>query len=192
MSVESNLLIIALEAHRPGLLRFLARRLGCQDAAHDVYQGLSERLFVAPVSDDKVANPKAYLYRAASNAAHSYRRSVKARAAYEHAAAAHRGEADLRDPERALLGRDALGVVQAALSELPILTRRMFIAFRVNGETQKSIARRFGVSLSTVEKRISTASAHCHRRLSESGITVYSGKPRLSNESRKGMRNAND
>lgn len=181
MSVQANTLIETLEAHKPGLLRFLQRRLGCEDAARDVYQGLSEHLVASPVHAD-VVTPRAYLYRAAANAAHSYRRAAKTRSSHEAAAAVRRGEADMRDPERVALGRDALRVVQRALDELPVLTKRMFIAFRVHGETQRDIARRFGVSLSTVEKRIAKATVHCHRRIQDSGITDKNGDARHSNE----------
>lgn len=183
MSVQSDMLIETLEAHKRGLLRFLRRRLGCPDAAHDVYQGLSEHLVTASINAT-VATPKAYLYRAAANAAHSYRRAAKTRLSYEAAAAAHRGDVEMRDPERVALGRDALQVVERALDELPLLTQRIFIAFRVNGEAQRDIAKRFGVSLSTVEKRIAKASAYCHRRLREAGFTAEVGGGRHSIEAK--------
>lgn len=187
---DANLSIEALEAHKPGLMRFLRRRLGCEDTARDVYQSLLERLIAAPLGGD-IDNPKAYLYRAAANAAHSHRRADRTRSAYEAAATAHWEETDAHDPERTLLGRDALRVVEVALDELPLLTKRMFVAFRVNGEMQQDIAKRFGVSLSTVEKRIAKATAHCHRRLRESGFTAALDGGRHNNETSKRKRRTN-
>ena len=187
---DAYMSIEVLETHKPGLMRFLRRQLGCDDTARDVYQSLSERLITAPLGGD-IDNPKAYLYRAAANAAHSHRRADKTRSAYETAASTHWEEADARDPERVALGRDALRVVEAALSEPPLLTKRMFIAFRVNGEMQQDIAKRFGVSLSTVEKRIAKATAHCHHRLRESGITAEAGGARHSRETGKRKRRTN-
>lgn len=178
---NANLSIEVLEAHKPGLMRFLQRRLGCEHTASDVYQSLSERLLASPLKKN-IENPKAYLYRAAANAAHSYRRADKTRVVYEAAATAHQDEADGRDPERVVLGRDALRVVETALDELPLLTKRIFIAFRVNGERQQDIAKRFGVSLSTIEKRIANATAHCHNRLHESGFTAEMTGGRHSNK----------
>lgn len=185
MSTQANMLIETLQAHKPGLLRFLRRRLGCEDAAQDVYQGLSERLITAPERAD-ISTPKAYLYRAAANAAHSYNRATKTRFSYEAEAAAHHDDIEMRDPERMALGRDALQLTQHALDELPLLTKRMFIAFRVNGETQRDIAKRFGVSLSTVEKRIAKASIHCHRRLREAGFTAEVDDGRHSIDKKNG------
>ena len=187
---DANLSIEVLETHKPGLMRFLRRQLGCDDTARDVYQSLSERLITAPLGGD-IDNPRAYLYRAAANAAHSHRRADKTRSAYEAAATAHWEEADAHDPERVALGRDALRVVEAALDELPLLTKRMFIAFRVNGEMQQNIAKRFGVSLSTVEKRIAKAAAHCHHRLRANGFTVEGGDGRHSIETIKRKRRTN-
>ncbi len=177
----SEVLIDTLEAYRPDLIRFLRRRLGCVDAANDVVQSISERLIDTPVTME-IDNPRAYLFRAAANAAHSHTRAANARHAYEAAAAAGREQIDANDPERAFLGREALRIVQDALDDLPLLSRRMFIAFRVNGESQRDIAKRFCVSLSTVEKRLAKATAHCHRRLREHGVTGEEPSARLNHE----------
>lgn len=166
MADGSQPLFDALELHRPALERFLQRRLRCADTANDVLQSMSERLVGQSVQPE-IDNPKAYLFRAAANAAHSHTRAEKARSTYESAAADHLEDIDAADPERRLLGKEALDLVQAALDDLPILTRQMFIAFRVKGETQASIAKRFRVSRSTVEKRLAKATAHCHERLSD-------------------------
>lgn len=177
MNGDSQIVLNALKEQRPGLLRFLVRRLGCESLAMDVLQGLSERLLTEPVASE-VRNPRAYLYRAAANAAHSHSRAAKTRADYEAAAVEMRDASDMCDPERVLLGRAALATVEDALDELPVLTKRMFILFRVRGESQNAIAKRFGVSLSTVEKRIAKAAAHCHRKLEEGGFTGFAREAR--------------
>ncbi|MEM9233058.1 MAG: sigma-70 family RNA polymerase sigma factor, partial [Pseudomonadota bacterium] len=101
---------------------------------------------------------------------------------YEKAATDQWDQAEQRDPERVLLGQDALRVAQAALDELPVLTKRMFILFRLHGLSQKAIAKRFGVSLSTVEKRIAKAAAHCHQRLVAHGVTGLATDRRLKSK----------
>ncbi len=170
MSVDTTSLLLTLEEHRTSLFRFLRQRLGSAESAEDVLQSLSERLLGEPAAKP-VDNPKAYVFRAAANAANSYSRKELTRAGYETAAATQTDQVDVLDPERTAISQESLAILQQALAELPLLTQRMFIAFRVNGEPQRTIARRFGVSLSTVEKRLSKASIHCYRRLKTHGLT---------------------
>ena len=168
MECGAKRLLDVLEMERPGILRFLRQRLGCSEAADDVFQTLSERIVSTSLSS-AVTNPKAYLFRAAANVAHSYDRAAATRLHYEAAAAADAPAIDVRGPERILASRDALQTVKQALAELPPLTQRMFVAFRLRDMSQRDIAARYGVSLSTVEKHIAKAVKHCHQRLSESG-----------------------
>ncbi len=64
---------------------------------------------------------------------------------------------EVLDPERVLLARERLNEVMACLDELGERTRNMFILFRLEGMRQKDIAACYGVSLSTVEKNVTTA-----------------------------------
>ncbi len=178
MVKTSNILVDTLQLEKSGLLRFLRHRLGCPDAADDVYQAMSENIHSIPQAAT-ITQPSAYLFKAAANAANSHLRAEKAREHYETAAAEQQESTDFRNPERVTLGENALEVVEAALAELPVLTRQMFVASRVHSETQEDIAKRYGVSLSTVEKRIAKATSHCHQRLRSVGFTVTTGKPRL-------------
>ncbi|MEM9386652.1 MAG: sigma-70 family RNA polymerase sigma factor [Pseudomonadota bacterium] len=189
MEGQSKSLLLVLEECRPTLKRFLHQRLGCDEAAEDVLQALSERL-LGRASAERVDNPQAYVFRAAAHAAHSHARGADRRAHYESTANALEEQADWRDPEREALAEEALASVQEALGELPLLTQRVFIAFRVNGEAQRAIAQRYGVSLSTVEKHLAKASIHCRRRLKERGLTGDAGRVRRGGErkGRKGSR----
>ena len=183
MSLEANILLKTLTLERPALEQFLTNRLGCSAAAEDVLQSLSERLVKGPVEREP-RNPKAYVFRAAANAAVDHVRASRRRIAYEIDAAA--GEPfDILHPERVVLGLEALREVEAALQDLPALTKRMFLLCRVEGVPQKDIAKRFRVSLSTVEKRIAKAAAHCHARLVEQGFTGSVPKRRLQDGSGK-------
>ncbi len=178
MAKTSSSLVETLHLEKRDLLRFLRSRLGCAEAADDVYQSLSEQLHAAPPAAP-VTQPRAYLFRAAANAANSHLRAQNTRARYEVAAAQVMAQTELRDPERVALGRSALEVVEAALAELPVLTRQMFVAARYHGEAQQAIAARYRVSLSTVEKRIAKATTHCHRRLQAAGFGSALKEPRL-------------
>ncbi len=164
IKVNTSVLVETLQAQEHGLLRFLSKRLGCKDAARDVLQMVSEQLLNTQHSNI-VENPKAYIYRAASNMANSYDRATLARRTYEAQSATSAVLDSDTGPEDTAAAHDLLRVVEAALDELPVLTQRMFLAFRIDGMRQKDIAAKFGVSLSTVEKRIAAATLHCHRRL---------------------------
>ncbi|MEM6537339.1 MAG: sigma-70 family RNA polymerase sigma factor [Pseudomonadota bacterium] len=189
MGKKATPLLIALEENRSALTRFLRLRLGCEDAADDVLQSLSEKL-LGDRETTTINNRRAYLFRAAANAAHSQTRKDRVRSANESAAAAGNDLVDDLDPERTLIGNETLEVVQYALSELPLLTQRIFIDFKVNGEAQKSIAERYGVSLSTVEKRLAKAVVHCQRRIEATSVSGDARARDLVREStqRKGRR----
>lgn len=183
MSSKANSLLTTLTLERPALEQFLTKRLGCSAAAEDVLQSLSERLVKGAVEREP-ENLKAYVFRAAANAAIDHERASNRRIAYESEAAA--GEPiDSRHPERVVLGLEALREVEAALQDLPVLSRRMFLLYRVEDVPQKEIAKRFRVSLSTVEKRIAKAARHCHARLVEKGFTGSVTNRRLQDRSAK-------
>jgi RNA polymerase sigma-70 factor (ECF subfamily) len=72
---------------------------------------------------------------------------------------------EVASPESVLLGREALDLAIQALHELPERTRTVFILHRFEQLQYKEIARRLGVSLSTVEKDIMKALVHIGARL---------------------------
>ncbi|MEM6415654.1 MAG: sigma-70 family RNA polymerase sigma factor [Pseudomonadota bacterium] len=181
MSYRSESLLVALEENRAALTRFLMGRLGCAETAEDILQSLSERLLGTPATTE-VRNKKAYLFRAAANAANSSTRLAQTRAFNEAAAANQFDQTDQIDPERTLVGRQMLATVEEAIAELPILTQRIFIAFKIKGETQQSIAQRFGVSLSTVEKRLASAVIHCQQRIEAQEAKDDAGGNRRKNK----------
>ena len=71
-------------------------------------------------------------------------------------------------PERVLLGKEALETLIAALQELPEKTAVIFSLYHFDSVPQVEIARRLGMSLSTVEKHMSRANAHLLERLERS------------------------
>lgn len=156
-----------LDANKSRILRMLRQKLGSEEAAQDVYQMVSEQLLRTDVVTE-LRNPEAYVYRAASNMAVSYHRAARARRHYEDRAALDASSEASIGPEHAVQAEEAVRVLEDALNELPILTKRMFLSSRLDGLRQQDVARKYRVSLSTVEKHIARASLHCHRRLRES------------------------
>jgi RNA polymerase sigma factor (sigma-70 family) len=63
-------------------------------------------------------------------------------------------------PERVLLGAEALEGLIAALYDLPEKTRIIFTLYHFESVPQVEIARRLGMSLSTLEKHMSRANLH--------------------------------
>ena len=72
--------------------------------------------------------------------------------------------AETVSPERALMDRQRLKAVLAALEELPPRTRDIFVLARLDRLRHAEIAARLGVSVSAVEKNLVRAIAHLARR----------------------------
>ncbi|MEM1385418.1 MAG: sigma factor-like helix-turn-helix DNA-binding protein, partial [Pseudomonadota bacterium] len=53
--------------------------------------------------------------------------------------------------------------IEATLDALPARARAVFLMSRLEGLGHRDIARRLGVSLSTVEKDMAVAVRHCYR-----------------------------
>jgi RNA polymerase sigma factor (sigma-70 family) len=137
---------------RAQLVRFLESR-GAGDAAEDLFQELWIRVTQRPTGP--VANPLAYLYRAANNLMVDRYRAERQSRVRDHAWTESRGAAEDMAPEptaeQTLIAREELRRMDAALLALGDRVARCFRMFRLDGVPQKQIAVELGVSLSTVE-----------------------------------------
>jgi|TARA_R100000005_G_scaffold81020_1_gene48340 RNA polymerase sigma-70 factor (ECF subfamily) len=68
-------------------------------------------------------------------------------------------------PEHILGAREKLGLIMAAVDELPVNVRQAFLLHRRNGLSYGEIADAMQVSVSSVEKYILQALQHCRKRL---------------------------
>jgi len=109
---------------------------------------------------DEVRHPKSYLLTVVRAVIVDGMRhdGVRHRKAHCELTAAHH-PVDTLCPFRVLMGRQALGQVMARLDAMPADTRAMLLAVRVEGISFKAAAGQFGVSVSTVEKRVARALA---------------------------------
>ncbi len=134
------------------LRRYLARLLGnsteAQDVAHDAY------LRVYPTSNDaRIEKPEAVLYTTARRLAINRlkRRSISpfttSPAGSETAAAGTPGVA------QQVMARQELGLLEAALAELPEGCRTVLLLRKVELLSHREIAERLGIAISTVEKQ---------------------------------------
>jgi len=145
---------------RPALLRFMVARGASPEDAADLVQELY--LKVGRLDDSAITEPRAYLYRMADNLVLDSRRSASRRT-QRNSAWAHTGHGP--DPERddrpgaeqVLIARDQLARVARALDALPERTAAVFRRFRLEGQSQRTIAAEFAISLSAVEKHLQRA-----------------------------------
>lgn len=140
---------------RPRLLRFLAAR-GAGDEAEDVLHDLWQRLVATPPAP--VAEPVAYLFRAAENVLRDRRRSSISRERRQqdwHDAS--NGAHEEATSERGLIARERLREAEAVLAAQGPRVSAVFRRFRLDGVGQAAIAGELGVSLSSVEKDLQKA-----------------------------------
>lgn len=156
-SAEPRALEALYRHYAAWLRRALRRRFGA-DAADDLVQEAYLRL--AQSRQAKVIeHPKAMLLRIAVNAGVDRQRYAQRRSGAG-LALAHEDPASEVD-------HDDLLILKEAILGLPPILRDVFILSRFEGHTYGEIAERLGISVKTVEWRMSRAIALCAARLAE-------------------------
>jgi RNA polymerase sigma-70 factor (ECF subfamily) len=146
---------------RPMLLRLLVARLGNREDAEDALQDLWLR--IDQLGDRPIAQPTAFLYRAAANIATDRRIAALRRSARETGwlDVQPQGE-EYPDAERALIARERLQRVEAAIAAMPERMRAALIMFRFEARPQRDIAEHLGITISGVEKLLRRAYRQIH------------------------------
>jgi RNA polymerase sigma factor (sigma-70 family) len=167
--------------HEPALRAWLLRRqvpgLEIDDIVQETYARLS---IVASV--DAIQNARTYMFQAAQSVILTYVR--RARVVPMHSLALFESEEfvfDEPDPEEVAIGRDELTRLGRAIALLPPRMREVFLARRVEGLSQSEVAKKLGVSQSTVEKQMASG----FRKLAE---IMGRGGNRTGRASRTGSR----
>jgi len=146
----------AYREHQNWLVAFLRRRFGQQDA-----EDLAQETYVRAVSAKAtIRNPRAFLARVALNAARDLlrRRAVRPQLTREDAA-----------PPPAMAGaQDEVLLLKQIILALPPKLQEVFVLSRFAGLTYDEIAHRCGISVKTVEGRMSKALAKCAALMDES------------------------
>ena len=140
-------------ANRPRLLGFLKAH-GAGDAAEDLLQELWVK--VSAPTAGPIAQPLAYLYRAANNLMLDRHRSLRQSARREQGWAeldggAFPGSSDAPPVDRTLIARQQLASAEAVLEAVGVRAATAFRRHRLEGVGQRDIAVELGVSLSTIE-----------------------------------------
>lgn len=158
--------IEAYLAHRPALVRFLTARLGSAAEAEDSAQDLYLKLQASEASGRPDA-PLAYLYRAAASVALDRIRS-RVRGDQrdtqwvdsQTTIAGGEAVADNVAADDALIARERIARLAAAIAALPVQARRVFVRLKLDNVSHAEVAAELGISKSAVEKNIATAMRH--------------------------------
>lgn len=148
-----------LEALYRDYADWLGRRLSrhvASDKAADLVQETYVR--IAPQAGGTVRNPKALLMTIAMNLLRDDRRRAAVRSA--HAARERVSEAAFADQLEVLQ-------LKAIVQSMPPLYRDVFVLSRFRGMSYADIARSKGLSIKTVEWRMSKALEHCLRLMND-------------------------
>lgn len=149
--------------HNSTLLRFLRLRVRSDQEAREIAQEAYVRLLQLD-EPNAVSFLRAYLFRIASNLATDRLRRATVRQ-IAHSDPVFEGARDEIGPDRSLIARQQLALVETALAELPEGVRTAFLLHRLEGLTMSNIGRRLGVSERTAYNYIVRAMTHCRARL---------------------------
>ncbi|MDP9899245.1 sigma-70 family RNA polymerase sigma factor [Variovorax ginsengisoli] len=158
MSPEATARSPLLESFRLSyrdLLRYLAHRTGsaddARDLAHDTWLKLAELAQQGALpSMTEGSEARAYLFAVARNLCIDRQR--RDQVAHRHAQAHPGSEAGGPDATEALMYRQAVTAIEAALAGLPERPRQVFLRHRVHGEDQSALAAEYGVSRNMIER----------------------------------------
>lgn len=141
-------------------------RLGNEADVDEVLQDTYLR--ISEMGDpDSVVNPRAFVFRVASNLGVDRGRDVSRRRErfMQDEKVAGRVASEQPSPERIAINRENLRNMREVLLELPPKCRTAFLLSRRDGMTYKEIGVHLGVSDNMVKKHLVRALAHCRKRM---------------------------
>ena len=163
-------LIEAYLSRREVIRRFLAARLGSTEEADDLMQELY--LKTEQGAPGEVRDAAAYLFRMALNLARDRRRERQRAlrreadwAGSQTTLSGFEAVSDAPSAEAAIAAKQRIEAIRAALLDLSPQCRRVFTLHKFDGLSHQDVARKVGISRSTVEKHMHTALKHLIGRL---------------------------
>lgn len=159
------------------LMRSLASRLGNTELARDAMQDTFLRLEgggeLGPIQ-----SPRAYLFRMALNIAHNRRTAERRLLSVSEIETFLEIPDETPDPARQLEARSEIEALKRALMEMPERRRGIFLAAWVEEISQQEIAKRFDLSLRSVQLELRDALAHCATRLDRDTMKNFASRRR--------------
>jgi len=139
--------------HAAEIRSFIALRVICRETAKE----LTHESFIRylALGGAAVGNPRALLYRIASNLAIDHFRQARSRAGLNvNIDSCCEQVCPAPGPEQIAIARRTLDRLARAIETLPLQRRRVFMRCRFDGCSHAQVAAEFGISRSTVEKHV--------------------------------------
>ncbi|WP_398496216.1 RNA polymerase sigma factor [Variovorax sp.] len=143
--------------HYVNLRRRLTRLLGNGDLAGDALQDTWLRLHAREDGEAPVQSPSGYVVRMAVNIAVDMQRRQSRSVSFDEVAALMEQADPAPNPAQAAEIRSDLETVLKLMERLPERRRKILMLVRVEHLQQKDVARRLGISKSTVEHELRRA-----------------------------------
>jgi RNA polymerase sigma factor (sigma-70 family) len=163
--------IVFLREHREPLIAFLRKSAATHEDAQDIAQETMMRML--RYRDQPAEALKILMYRIAINALNDRGRRQKTRHAPEHVSLDEDYHAlPSQEPthDQRVATEQELALVRAAIMQLPMRSRQIYLLNRINGMSYTQIARHCGISVKAVEKNIGRALALLRARMKDSGF----------------------
>lgn len=167
---------------RAGLLRYLARQAGA-DAAPDLLHEVFLRAAASPQVFELI-NPIGFLYRIARNLVIDRARRTRCRIELLPILEAHDALSQAEQEHR-IEAEDLQIVIDQALADLPLKTRRVFVMSRFGGMSYREIQAALGISLATVEYHMMRALTQLRRATQSADLVDATGSRSCSSRRRK-------
>ncbi|UKV15125.1 sigma-70 family RNA polymerase sigma factor [Thalassospiraceae bacterium SW-3-3] len=165
MSFWRNTLAKLFEDHRRQLVAMVVRRIRDREVAAELVQDVYARLMQSGDCGEPEANTK-MLYASVRNAVIDHHRSTFGRAKAMNGVLPDQiWQCETTSPYDHAEARQALSALDRALLELSPKAREMFILHRVDGISNTKLAKKYGISVSAVEKQLARTMRHCQERL---------------------------
>ncbi|WP_240722189.1 RNA polymerase sigma factor [Poseidonocella sp. HB161398] len=158
-------------SHRGELESYLTRKIRDPEVAADLTQETFLRFMQrGGETGEVIGNVRSYLYRTAHNLMVDYlRQQGRARVDTPGPEVMDHLTDDRPDQEQATLDRERLQLLAAALRDLPLRSRQIFLLARIEGLSYREVAARLEISESSVQKHLARTLLHVTRRLAEGG-----------------------
>jgi RNA polymerase sigma factor (sigma-70 family) len=148
------------EQIRTRLTRSLGSREFAAEVLHETYLRLHRSDAIGVIH-----HPESYIFQIARNIAADMRRSERRRASQVEVLAGTLQPDDVPDLSKEMEARLQVNVLKQALSDLSPRRRAILIAARIDGFSHDTIAQRFGISRTMVQKELRRAIGHCVERV---------------------------
>ena len=159
--------LAAFLANQVSLRGFISRFMITAHEIDDVSQETFLRAYKAEMTT-AVDQPKAYLFRTAKNLMlNEFGKKARKVTDYIEDVGSFDGLQDSESLEDNVMAQQRLGIYCEAMASLPEQCRRVMLMKKVYGLPTKEVARRLGISISTVEKHMTKGLKDCNAVLTE-------------------------